>query len=58
MAKSKRGPRSPQRFVQVRQRMSKVAGYYSTMFRVWKGTNARRRGLRGGSYERMIRISK
>lgn len=37
---------------------SKSAGYYSTMQNIWKGTNARRKGLRTGGFERKVRVSR
>jgi len=41
----------------VKRRMGKAAGYYSTTFNVWKPTNARRRGLARGGYERVVSVS-
>jgi hypothetical protein len=37
---------------------SKSAGYYSTMENIWKGTNARRKGLRTGGFNRRMKLSK
>ncbi len=53
-----RRPQAPSRWRSSRgkKRLGGGTGYYSTMFHRWSPTNARRRGVGTGGYERTVTV--